>query len=311
LVLSQLRQLRDLPRSCPALSIRSLNREVKNGSEVDALFQRAVSYIDSGNLGELQKVLADNPRLVHERLEKPGTWLRDLVDGALEGYFQRPYLLWFIAENPIRYETLPANIAEVVKLIVSFAQTQRVNSLQEQLDYALGLVVTGRVPRESGFQLQLMDVLIDAGATPGAGHGALSGGNLEAAAHLVERGGELTLATALCLDREADVSRLAQIATPRDKQIALAAAALNGKAKALARLLELGVEISAYSTGIHPHATALHHAVCSGSLEAVKILVEAGAKLDIRDKVYNGTPLDWAEHEGQPEIADYLRNVQE
>ena len=284
--------------------------DVNNGSEVDALFQRAVSYIDSGNLGELQRVLADNPRVVHERLEQPGTWLRDLVDGALEGYFQRPYLLWFIAENPIRHETQPANIAEVAKLIVSFAQAERVNSLQEQLDYALGLVVTGRVPRESGFQRQLMDVLIDAGATPGTGHGALSGGNLEAAAHLVERGGELTLATAICLDRDADVSRLADSATPRDKQIALAAAALNGRAKALARLLDLGVDINAYSTGIHPHATALHHAVCSGSLEAVKILVEAGAKLDTRDKVYNGTPLDWAEHEGQPEIGDYLRNLQ-
>lgn len=282
---------------------------MKNGSEVDALFQRAVSYIDAGNLDELQKVLVDNPRLVHERLEQPGTWLRELLDGALEGYFQRPYLLWFIAENPIRHETLPPNIAEVAQLLISCAQAERVNSLQEQLDYALGLVVTGRVPRQSGFQRQLMDVLIDAGATPGAGHGALSGGNLEAAAHLVERGGELTLATAICLDRDADVTRLADSATQRDKQIALAAAALNGRAKALARLLELGVDINAYSTGIHPHATALHHAVCSGSLAAVKILVEAGAKLDTKDKVYNGTPLDWAEHEGQPEIADYLRSL--
>lgn len=285
--------------------------EVKDDSDLDALFQEAVSYIDSGNLGELQQVLADSPRLVHERLEKPGTWLRELVDGALEGYFQRPFLLWFIAENPIRHETLPGNIAEVAQLIVSFAQAERVKSLQEQLDYALGLVTTGRVPRELGCQCRLMDVLIDAGATPGAGHGALSGGNLEAAAHLVERGGELTLATAICLDRDTDVSRLADIATPRDKQIALAAAALNGKAKALAKLMDLGVDINAYSTGIHPHATALHHAVCSGSLEAVKILVEASAKLDTRDKVYNGTPLDWAEHEGQPEIAAYLRSLQE
>ena len=167
--------------------------------------------------------------------------------------------------------------------------------------------MTGRVPREAGVQLQLMDVLIDAGATPGSGHGALSGRNLQAAAHLIERGGELTLATAICLDRERDVDRLTLIATPRDKQIALVAAALNGKAKALLKLLELGIDLNAYSAGIHTHATALHHAVDSGSLEAVKVLVEAGARLDTRDKVYNGTPLDWAEHEGRSEIANYLR----
>ena len=216
-------------------------------------------------------------------------------------------LLWFVAENPIRHEKLPANIVEITRTIIDAAQRERVESLQEQLDYALGLVVTGRVPRESGMQLELMDVLIDAGATPGAGHGALSGRNLDAAAHLLKRGGELTLATAICLDRHGDVERLAKEASARDKQIALVAAALNGRAKALSRLLQLGVDIDAYSTGIHPHATALHHAVDSGSLDAVKVLVEAGAKLDTKDKIYNGTPLDWAEYEGRLEIADYLR----
>jgi hypothetical protein len=43
----------------------------------------------------------------------------------------------------------------------------------------------------------------------------------------------------------------------------------------------------------------------------VKVLVEAGAKLDTKDKVYHGTPLNWAEYEGRQEIADYLKSVQE
>lgn len=282
--------------------------EMINSSQLDPLFREAVSYIDAGQLNQLQDLLTANPQLVRDRLESPGTWLRDLVDGALEGYFQRPYLLWFVAENPIRNERMPANVVDIAQTIIAAAKAQRVESLQQQLDYALGLVVTGRVPREAGFQRQLMDVLIDAGATPGAGHGALSGRNLEAAAHLVERGGELTLAAAICLDRDADVERLAASATLRDKQIALVAAALNGKTRALKKLLQLGVDLDAYSTGIHPHATALHHAVDSGSLEAVQVLVDAGAKLHTRDKVYNGTPLDWAEHEGREEIAEYLRS---
>jgi hypothetical protein len=281
-----------------------------NSFELDSLFRQAVSYVDAGQLSELQSLLSAHPRLVEARLESAGDWLRSLVGGALEGYFKHPYLLWFVAENPIRHENLPSNIAAITKTIIAAAQQQQVDSIQEQLDYALGLVVTGRVPREAGVQLQLMDVLIDAGAKPGAAHGALSGRNLAAAAHLIERGGEITLATAICVDRDADVDRLAPQASARDKQIALVAAALNGKHKALSRLLELGVDLNAYSTGIHPHATALHHAVDSGSLAAVKVLVEAGARLDTRDKVYNGTPLDWAEHLGKQEIAEYLRRVQ-
>ena len=56
----------------------------------------------------LQRLLTANPQLVRVRLESPGDWLRDLVDGALEGYFKQPYLLWFVAENPIRHEKLPS-----------------------------------------------------------------------------------------------------------------------------------------------------------------------------------------------------------
>ena len=41
------------------------------------------------------------------------------------------------------------------------------DTAQEQLDYTLGLVATGHVPRDSGVQLTLMDHLIDAGAKPG------------------------------------------------------------------------------------------------------------------------------------------------
>ena len=277
-----------------------------NDLEIDKLFREAVSHIDTGQTDELKRLLDANPQILRVRLESPGDWLLDLVDGALEGYFKDPYLLWFVAENPIRHEKLPTNIIEITNTIIVAAQQEQVETLQEQLDYALGLVVTGRVARESGMQLQLMDVLIDAGATPGAGHGALSGRNLEAAAHLVKRGGELTLAAAICLDHD-DVERLAMVASTQDKQIALVAAALNGRAEALTRLLQLGVDSDAYSTAIHPHATAIHHAVDSGSLDAVKVLVEAGARLDTKDKIYNGTPLDWAEHLGRREIADYLR----
>ena len=68
---------------------------------LDAIFQRAVSAIDAGDVRELEQLVAINPRLVRERLNAPGAWLRDKVGNALDGFFQRPYLLWFVAEDPV------------------------------------------------------------------------------------------------------------------------------------------------------------------------------------------------------------------
>lgn len=276
----------------------------------DTRFRDAVAAIDAGDVAALKRLLRDDPDLVRERLTAAGPWLRDKIGDALEGYFHRPFLLWFVADNPIRRGRMPGNIDQITRTLIDAAQRARSETLQEQLDYALGLVVTGRIAQESGRQIALMDALIDGGAMPGAGYGALGAGNFEAAAHMIARGGETTLAAALCLGRGSDAERLLRTATADDRQIALVAAAINGQAQALAKLIAAGVDIDAYGTVIHPHATALHQAVFSGSLDAVQTLVQAGARLDIRDKIYDGTPLQWAEHDRDERanaIADYLR----
>ena len=287
---------------------------------LDTLFHQAVSAMDAGDLATLERLLTEHPRLVRDRLDSPGAWLRDKVGDALDGFFQRPYLLWFVAEDPVRNGQLPGNIAQVARTILQAAKREGVDSLQEQLDYALRLVAWSWIARKHNVQIDLIDVLIDAGASPGDAitHDALVNGNFAAAERLVERGAKLTLATALCLERWDDVARLARTASARDKQVGLVLAALRGKTEALVRLLALGVDVNAYSTEIYTHATALHHAVSSGSLDAVKVLVEAGADLDTKDRAWNGTPLTWAEHftseakredagKAYPEIAAYLR----
>ena len=121
------------------------------------------------------------------------------------------------------------------------------------------------------------------------------------AAALIHAGAKLnsvkmTLAAAICLDRPDDIARLAAAATARDLQVALAAAAYNGIAKAIPTLIALGADPNAPNQGLHPHASALHNAVASGSLETVKALVEAGAKVDGKDTAYQATPLSWAEY---------------
>lgn len=99
-----------------------------------------------------------------------------------------------------------------------------------------------------------------------------------------------------CAIKWEDVRRLGSEASAADKQIALGLAALNGKPEGLKRLLSLGVDLNAFTTGFYTHATPVHHAVWSGSLDAVKVLVEAGARLSTRDKAFDATPLGWAEY---------------
>jgi ankyrin repeat protein len=103
----------------------------------------------------------------------------------------------------------------------------------------------------------------------------------------------MTLAAAICLGRSSDVERLARTAGRDDKQTALAAAAFNGDVAGLRRLIAMSVDLDAMQPGLE-HAAPLHNAVSSGRLDAVRTLVEAGARLDTRDQAYRLTPLDWA-----------------
>lgn len=125
---------------------------------------------------------------LHEVL--PGAWLRDKVGGALDGFFQQPYLLWFVAEDPVRNGKLPRNIAQVTRTIIHAAEREGVDSLREQLEYALRLVSWSWIARECDVQIELIDVLIDAGASSnGNPDNALVNGNFAAAAVLLKRAG--------------------------------------------------------------------------------------------------------------------------
>ena len=287
-------------------------------TSLDESFRAAVSAIDAGDLATLERLVAANPALVRERLKSSGPWLRDAVGRAIDGFFKRPYLLWFVAEDPVRNGKLPQNIATIARSIVDAARRESASNLQEQLDYALTLVCWSWIARECGVQIALIDVLLDAGAaTDGNPENALVNGNFAAAEHLVDRGASLTLSTALCIGRWDDIDSLMASASKDQKQFAFVLSALNGRAEALRRMIRAGVDINRPSRGLYSHGTPLHHAVCSGSLEAVQVLVEAGADLNAKDTLWRGRPIGWAEHyigeakddktrKQYPEIADYL-----
>jgi ankyrin repeat protein len=279
--------------------------------DTDVLFPEAVAAIDTGDLKALEELLEKSPHLASTRYSYP-----------TEGYFKNPYLLWHVADNPIRIERLPANIVEITRFLVQLVKQLEADA-QFQLDYTLGLVATGRIPKECGVQIEMIDLLIDAGAKPGDGLGALAHGNTEAAKHLLKHGGQLTLPAAACLEMTDEVKKLAASADAEELVTALTAAAFYGKAEMISLLLGMGAEPNGYpkdGTGFHSHATPLHQAISSGSLDAVRILVDAGADLNLKDKIYGGTPLDWAEHMQKEEgfdnekkksfasITNYLRN---
>jgi len=237
------------------------------GAELDVLFHEAVTAIDVADIDSLERLLRQHPELVRERLTEPGEWVRSQIGQALEGFFKDPYLLWFVTEDAVRTGQLSTNVGEVARTIIKAAKRAGVSDLQHQLDSTFHFAVCSPIGRDDGRQLELLDVLIDAGAsTEGGPVQAFICHNEAAARHLIARGARLTLPAALCLGRWNDVARLAPEATVEEKQVALGLAALNGKAEALSRLLPLGVDLDAFTSGFYSHATPLHHAVWSGSL---------------------------------------------
>ena len=74
-------------------------------------------------------------------------------------------------------------------------------------------------------------------------------------------------------------------------------------------LLDSGEDPNRYNpAGNHGHSTPLHQAALAGREEVVRLLVTRGARLDIKDTIYDGTPLGWALHGGRAQIAEYLRS---
>jgi Ankyrin repeats (3 copies) len=261
---------------------------------VSAFFD-AVAAIDAGDLTALEAILDADPSIADTRIEGYG-----------EGYFERPYLLWFVAGNPVRNERLPANIVEITRSIIG-----RVQNPDAQVHYALELVSSGRVPRESGVQRALIDMLVDAGADPSRSiQSAVAHRETDAVAHLLARGARMTLLAAIAIADRSAIERLVPLASREELQLALTAAALYGDVPTIRLLVARGAEINAYSPErFHAHATPLHQAVYYDHLDAVRALIDAGARLDLRDRGFDGTPLDWAEHAQRTEIAAYLRNT--
>jgi hypothetical protein len=258
----------------------------------DVLFRQAVDLLDAGDTAGLQAHLKQHPNLAHQRVVFEGV-----------NYFRNPTLLEFVAENPIRHGMLPGNIIAITKVLLD------AGAEQSALNETLILVCSGRVPRECRAQLPLIDLLCDHGADPvNAMRAALGNGEFEAAHALIPRGVRIDLPVAAALGRTEEVSRLLSVADSNDRHCALALASQFGHVEIVRALLDSGEDPNRYNpVGFHSHSTPLHQATLAGHDKVVQLLVERGARLDLKDILWQGTPADWAKHAGRTDLEKYLR----
>ena len=258
----------------------------------DAEFRRAVDLLDAGDVEGLRGLLRAAPKLVEQQL---------LFEG--KNYFRTPTLLEFIAENPVRHGKLPANVVEVARVILEAGPSMGARN------ETLMLVATGSVARECGRTGELIALLCSYGAeAQTALRAAAIHGEHDAVRALMEQGAKVDVAVAAALGLRVEFDRLVRMAGAEDRQLALAVAAQFGRAEIVRTLLEAGEVADRYNPpGGHSHGTPLHQAAGGGFLEVVRLLVEHGARLDLRDTLWGATPAEWAAHQGNAEVERYLR----
>jgi len=259
----------------------------------DLVFRTGVQLIDAGNLEGLREHLEKHPGLVRQRVEFEGG-----------NYFRNPTLLEFIAENPIRQGKMPHNILEIAKLILDTGPEL------VAINETLILVTTGSVARECGLQIPLIRLLCEGGADPNrAVEAAAAHGELHALAALRVSGAQMTLTLAASSGEYEQLRLLLRTADSRERHLALALAAQYGYALSVEILLDAGEDPDRFNPiGAHSHSTPLHQAAFNGHLDVVKLLVKRGARVDVKDILFGGTPLDWAIDAGRTSVEAFLRD---
>jgi ankyrin repeat protein len=269
-----------------------------------AHFEAAADAVVAGEISALRSMLHENADLIRARSRR----------------WHRATLLHYIAANGVERgrQKTPANAVEVARMLLdSGAEVDALADMYDAKCTTMSMLVSSCHPAKAGLQVALAELLLDYGASfegPGSAWQsalmtALTFGYLDTARALALRGAPVnTVAAAAGLGRHDDASRLLPTADSQSKHIALALAAQHGHADVVRLLLDAGEDPSRYNPdGYHSHATPLHHAVWNDKADVVRLLVERGARLDIRDTVYDGTPLGWANYGGRTEIAEYLR----
>ena len=270
-----------------------------------ARFEQAVEAVVAGDADTLGTMLRESPDLVHARSARR--------HGAT--------LLHYIAANGVEdsRQRTPSNAVQIANLLLDAgADPDALADMYDNKCTTMSMLVSSVHPHKAGLQIALAGTLLDHGAAlegPGSAWQsavvtALVFGYPDTARALVDRGAHMSLAAAAGLGRLAEVRQLLSGADEQSRHAALALAVQLGHPDVVRLLLDAGVDPNLFNPpGFHQHATPLHQAVWSGSDEVARLLVERGARLDVKDKIFEGTPLDWAIYGDRKSMAEYLRSV--
>jgi ankyrin repeat protein len=270
-------------------------------------FEEAADAVVFGNLPVLHSMLQAHPELVHTRSARR----------------HHATLLHYVGANGVEdvRQRTPANAIDVTKtLLDAGAEVDALADMYENKCTTMSMLVSSCHPAKAGLQAALAETLLDYGAALDEGPGtkwqsplltALAFGYLDTAKTLANRGALVdNVAAAAGLGRVEEVARLLSHADSdrQSKHIALALAAQHGHVKVVEMLLDAGEDPNRFNPeGFHAHSTPLHQAVGAGHEDVVRLLVERGARLDIKDTIFSGNPLGWAVYCEKPAIAEYLR----
>lgn len=268
-------------------------------------FEAAVEAIVDGEADVLSNLIANNPELTSDRSVRrhSATLLHYLGANGVEAHRQRT----------------PQNAIEIMRILLRSGSDPNAKAQFYGADHTtLTLLVTSAHPADAGLQAELARTLIESGGMPNdeklgwqpEALCALSFGYVDTATMLAEYSPQTdSLPLAAGLGNVADVNRIFALATRNERHAALALAAQLGRAAVVRFLLDAGEDPNRMNpTGFHAHSTPLHQAALAGHVEVVEMLHEYGARLDIRDTVFERTPLEWATFAGHDTVVEFLQN---
>ncbi|MFN0054405.1 MAG: ankyrin repeat domain-containing protein [Planctomycetales bacterium] len=268
-------------------------------------FETAVEAVVAGDVALLKSMLRADPKLSRARSMRR----------------HRATLLHYVSANGVetgRQKTPRTAVAIVKLLLEAGADVDALADMYDQKCTTLNLLVSSCHPAEAGLQTALAESLVDYGAAlDGADQAgtspllmALAFGYHDTAQMLARRAAPLiSLEAAAGLGQLEVAERLLAAADGRSRHIAMALAAQHGHTALVRLLLDAGEDPNRFNPpGFHPHSTPLHQAVLSNHSDVVQLLVARGARRDVRDSIYDGTPFDWAVHSGHVNLAPFLRD---
>jgi len=267
----------------------------------DPAFRAAVGAIRTGDVAELERILDAQPELLHDRNYGPEAY-RQATRGD---YFRDPKLFWYVAWNPTPDEPVPSTIVDIARVMIERGAER------DDLTYTLGLVMSGRLIREAGYQVALARLLLAAGAELSRDAILVAAGHreLDVLRALVADGHRVDIVFAAALGDTAALADAIVHASPDDIQAAFGLAVINGHLEAVRMTLDAGADVNAYLV-VHSHSTALHTAAIAEAIEIVDLLAERGARTDIRDRLWEATPLEWTIHQGRPKGRAALERIE-